>query len=146
MGQRCKCAHCLADYSAEFPSWHASCCLAAMPGLLFHCATLSRQVLDIPRTLEFLETHGVAVAAFGVDEFPAFFTPHSGCRAPSRADTPLEWVMKGRRACRGAVLLGMPPTCTVDPYMPCEWKLGWMVWIRKESIESASSPAKGWPA
>lgn len=46
------------------------------------------QILDIPRTLEYLETQGVAVAALGVDEFPAFFTRKSGCRAPSRVDTP----------------------------------------------------------
>lgn len=31
---------------------------------------------------------GVAVAAYGADEFPAFFTRHSGCRAPMRVDTP----------------------------------------------------------
>jgi pseudouridine-5'-phosphate glycosidase len=47
-------------------------------------------VLDIPRTLEFLETQGVPVAAFGADELPAFFTRHSGCRAPCRVDTPRE--------------------------------------------------------
>ncbi|MEW5310406.1 MAG: hypothetical protein WDW38_002206 [Sanguina aurantia] len=33
---------------------------------------------------------GVCVAALGADEFPAFFTPHSGCKAPSRVDTPQE--------------------------------------------------------
>jgi pseudouridine-5'-phosphate glycosidase len=31
---------------------------------------------------------GVTVAAYGTDEFPAFFTCHSGCRAPVRIDTP----------------------------------------------------------
>lgn len=46
------------------------------------------QVLDIPRTLEYLETQGVCVAAFGADEFPAFFSRHSGCKAPCRVDTP----------------------------------------------------------
>ena len=34
--------------------------------------------LDIGRTLEVLETNGVAVAALGSDEFPAFFTRSSG--------------------------------------------------------------------
>jgi len=29
----------------------------------------------------------VTVAAYGADEFPAFFTRHSGCRAPARVDT-----------------------------------------------------------
>lgn len=48
----------------------------------------AKSVLDIPRTLEYLETQGVCVAAYGADEFPAFFTRHSGCRAPCRADTP----------------------------------------------------------
>lgn len=50
----------------------------------------AKSVLDIPRTLEVLETHGVCVAAYKTDEFPAFFTPKSGCRAPFRVDTPDE--------------------------------------------------------
>ena len=45
-------------------------------------------MLDIPRTLEYLETQGVCVAAYGADEFPAFFSRHSGCKAPCRVDTP----------------------------------------------------------
>jgi len=48
----------------------------------------AKSVLDITRTLEYLETQGVCVAAYGVDEFPAFFTRHSGCRAPLRLDNP----------------------------------------------------------
>lgn len=51
------------------------------------CSTL-KQVLDIPRTLEYLETQGVCVAAYGADEFPAFFSRHSGCKAPCRVNTP----------------------------------------------------------
>jgi pseudouridine-5'-phosphate glycosidase len=50
----------------------------------------AKSVLDIPRTLEYLETQGVCVAAYGTDEFPAFFTPRSGCRAPCRFDTPAQ--------------------------------------------------------
>ena len=33
---------------------------------------------------------GVAVLAFGADEFPAFFTARSGCRAPLRVDSAAE--------------------------------------------------------
>ena len=33
---------------------------------------------------------GITVAALGTDEFPAFFTPRSGCRAPARVDSPQE--------------------------------------------------------
>ncbi|GFR49820.1 hypothetical protein Agub_g11760 [Astrephomene gubernaculifera] len=47
----------------------------------------AKSILDIPRTLEVLETQGVAVAAYGTDEFPAFFTPRSGCKAPARVDS-----------------------------------------------------------
>jgi pseudouridine-5'-phosphate glycosidase len=35
-------------------------------------------------------TQGVAVVALGTNEFPAFFTPASGCAAPLRVDTPAQ--------------------------------------------------------
>lgn len=57
--------------------------------VLVVCAGV-KTVLDIPRTLEFLETQGVCVCAYGADNFPAFFTPDSGCKAPVRVDTPEE--------------------------------------------------------
>ncbi|XP_057458563.1 pseudouridine-5'-phosphate glycosidase isoform X2 [Lotus japonicus] len=47
-----------------------------------------KSILDIPRTLEYLETQGVCVAAYKTNEFPAFFTESSGCKAPCRVDTP----------------------------------------------------------
>ncbi|KAL0459145.1 UNVERIFIED_CONTAM: Pseudouridine-5'-phosphate glycosidase [Sesamum latifolium] len=47
-----------------------------------------KSILDIPRTLEYLETQGVCVAAYQTNEFPAFFTEKSGCEAPSRVDSP----------------------------------------------------------
>lgn len=40
----------------------------------------AKSILDIPRTLEVLETQGVCVATYGGDsEFPAFYHPSSGC-------------------------------------------------------------------
>ncbi|OAY80025.1 Pseudouridine-5'-phosphate glycosidase [Ananas comosus] len=47
-----------------------------------------KSILDIPRTLEYLETHGVTVATYKADEFPAFFTESSGCKVPCRLDNP----------------------------------------------------------
>ncbi|XP_058129782.1 uncharacterized protein LOC131272158 [Anopheles coustani] len=43
-----------------------------------------KSILDIPRTLEYLETQGVCVATYGSEnrEFPAFYTRSSGSRAP----------------------------------------------------------------
>lgn len=49
-----------------------------------------KAILDIPRTLEVLETYGVPVIGMGCDEVPAFYTRNSGCPAPLRLDTPAE--------------------------------------------------------
>ena len=47
-----------------------------------------KSILDIPRTLEYLETLGVPVIGFGTQAFPAFFTRESGCEVPlSVSDT-----------------------------------------------------------
>ena len=47
-----------------------------------------KAILDIPKTLEYLETVGVPVTAYGQDAFPNFYTADSGCKAEFRADTP----------------------------------------------------------
>ena len=49
-----------------------------------------KSILDIPKTLEYLETQGVPVVSFGQDEFPDFFTTDSGEKAPFRCDTPAQ--------------------------------------------------------
>jgi pseudouridine-5'-phosphate glycosidase len=45
-----------------------------------------KSILDVPRTLETLETLGVPVVGWGTDEVPGFFARTSGQRAPSRVD------------------------------------------------------------
>jgi len=47
----------------------------------------AKAILDLPKTLEYLETLGVPVIAFGQDEFPAFWSRASGLRAPLRMDS-----------------------------------------------------------
>lgn len=49
-----------------------------------------KSILDIPRTLEVLESKGVCVACVGTNEFPAFFTRSSGVHSPGRVDSPEE--------------------------------------------------------
>ena len=49
-----------------------------------------KSILDIARTLEYLETQRVPVIAYGSDDFPAFYTRSSGLRADHRLDTPEE--------------------------------------------------------
>jgi pseudouridine-5'-phosphate glycosidase len=48
----------------------------------------AKAILDLPKTLEVLETFGVPVIAFGQDDFPAFWSRSSGLRAPLRMDDP----------------------------------------------------------
>lgn len=48
----------------------------------------AKAILDLPRTLEYLETRGVPVVAYGTDRFPAFWSRDSGLPAPLRLDTP----------------------------------------------------------
>ncbi|KAJ1962462.1 hypothetical protein GGI12_002639 [Dipsacomyces acuminosporus] len=49
----------------------------------------AKSILDLPKTLEFLETQGVPVVAYGKSrEFPAFFSPRSGLMAPWNLQTP----------------------------------------------------------
>ncbi|MBB4143636.1 pseudouridine-5'-phosphate glycosidase [Rhizobium rhizoryzae] len=45
-----------------------------------------KSILDIAKTLEYLETQRVPVIAYGTDEFPAFFTRTSGFKADHRLD------------------------------------------------------------
>lgn len=47
-----------------------------------------KSILDIPLTLEYLETQRVPVIAAGSDDFPAFYTRSSGLKADHRLDTP----------------------------------------------------------
>jgi pseudouridine-5'-phosphate glycosidase len=50
----------------------------------------AKAILDLPKTLEVLETLGVPVIAYGQDEFPAFWSRQSGLKAPLRMDSPAE--------------------------------------------------------
>lgn len=73
----------------------------------------AKSILDLPATLERLETLGVTVVGYGTDEFPGFFTARTGLRVPARADTPdriAAIVEAGRRLGRpGGVLVVQPP-------------------------------------
>ena len=50
----------------------------------------AKSILDLPKTLEVLETRGVPVIGYGTDELPAFYLRESGLKLNCRADTPEE--------------------------------------------------------
>ena len=46
----------------------------------------AKAILDIPLTLEYLETAGVTILGFQSDDFPAFYTRKSGCPVDYRVE------------------------------------------------------------
>lgn len=76
----------------------------------------AKAILDLPKTLEVLETQGVPVIAFGQDDFPAFWSRSAGLRAPLRMDRP-EDIAKAHRL-RAA--LGLPGGQLVANPIPAE--------------------------
>jgi len=59
--------------------------------LIVVCAG-AKAILDLPATLEYLETMSVPVIGYGTDEFPAFYSRKSGLPVSVRLDSPLEIV------------------------------------------------------
>ena len=64
----------------------------------------AKAILDLPKTLEYLETLGVPVIAYGQDDFPAFWSRASGLKAPLRMDSPAPIAAAQRMRAR----LGLP--------------------------------------
>jgi len=92
------------DVSADLPV------LASTP-IVVVCAG-AKAILDLPRTWEWLETHGVLVVGYGTDELPAFYSRTSGLPVSVRLDRPEEvaelartqWAMGLEKA----LLVGVP--------------------------------------
>ncbi|MHA7777792.1 pseudouridine-5'-phosphate glycosidase [Roseibium sp. M-1] len=72
----------------------------------------AKALLDIPKTLEVLETKGVPVIAYGTEELPAFWSRASGLKAPYSLNTAAEigtlLKMRENFADHGGVLIANP--------------------------------------
>jgi pseudouridylate synthase len=70
-------------------TWDESADLIALSrlGICVVCAGV-KSILDVPATLERLETLGVSVAGYRTDRFPGFYLTDSGHPVPWRLDTP----------------------------------------------------------
>jgi pseudouridine-5'-phosphate glycosidase len=72
----------------------------------------AKAILDLPATLEVLETSAVPVICFRTDSFPAFYTQTSGLKAPLRLDSVVEIAAflsaKWRLGPPGGVLIANP--------------------------------------
>lgn len=78
-----------------------------------------KAILDLPKTLEVLETLGVPVVGFQTSEFPAFYSRSSGLPIPLRSDSIAEIVemLAAQRA------LGFPQGILVANPVPSEWEI-----------------------
>ena len=94
------------DISADLPE------LARTPVIVV-CAG-AKAILNLPATLEWLETHGVPVIGYQTDEFPAFYSRESGLKLEARADSAAE-VAALARAQREAGLTGGLLVCVPCP-------------------------------
>ncbi len=91
--------------------------LAATPVTVV--AAGAKAILDLPKTLEVLETLGVPVIAYGQNDFPAFWSRSSGLRAPMRLDSPAEIA----RAHRLRTQLGIPGGQLVANPIPSDFEI-----------------------
>lgn len=85
--------------------------LARADGMLVVCSGV-KNVLDVPATLEVLETHGVAVLGYRTDTFPAFTVRSSGLALEHRVETPAQAaaIVRAHRGLKlpGAIVLAQP--------------------------------------
>jgi len=93
------------DVSADLPELGRTPVLVVCSG--------AKSILDLPATLEVLETQGVPVIGLQTDEFPAFYSRESGLQVNLRVETPQEAAQIAlahwQSGVEGAVLLVVPP-------------------------------------
>ena len=98
----------------------------------------AKAVLDLPKTLEALETRGVPVVGYRTDELPAFWSRDSGLKAPLRLDRPEEIaaLLRAQRALGypgGALVANPPPT---DAAIPADEVAGWIDAALAEAVRA----------
>jgi len=88
--------------------------LARTPVLVI-CAG-AKAILDLPATIEYLETAGVPVLGLGTDEFPAFYSASSdlpAARVETMAQVAIAWRAHRALGGGGGMLLAVPPPAEV---------------------------------
>jgi pseudouridine-5'-phosphate glycosidase len=77
----------------------------------------AKAILDLPKTVELLETLGITLLGYRTSELPAFYTASSGLPVAGQVECPAEAAAVYRARLRldleGAVLLGVPPPAAV---------------------------------
>jgi pseudouridylate synthase len=101
-----------------------------------------KAILDLPRTVEVLETFGIPVVGYGTNEFPAFYSRESGLPLQHRVNAPdeaarlmcihwdLGWLGQGTSA--GVLIVNPPPADAALPRAEVEALVA-------EALESAEA-------
>jgi len=99
----------------------------------------AKAILDLPATLEYLETMAVPVIGYGTDEFPAFYSRHSGLSVSARLDSPEEVVTFAKThwelGMKSAILVCQP--LSLEEEIPQEKIDGAIRQARKEAHSQA---------
>jgi pseudouridine-5'-phosphate glycosidase len=95
----------------------------------------AKAILDLPRTVELLETLGVPVLGLGTDEFPAFYRRSSGLRVDARVET----IEELARAVRAHFALGLETGVLVANPIPAADELPAETW--EQALETALAEA-----
>jgi pseudouridine-5'-phosphate glycosidase len=127
------------DISADLPELSHTPVLVVCSG--------AKAILNLPDTLEFLETWGVPVIGFQTNELPAFYSRESGLPVDHNAQTPVEisriasahWAL----GMKSGVLVGNPPP--PDVAIPADVVEGWITTALKEAEEQGVSRASVTP-
>lgn len=102
----------------------------------------AKAILDLPKTLEVLETLGVPVAGYQTSEFPAFYSRASGLRLSLRVETPAE----AARLLAAQRALGFPQALLVANPVPAEWEIPretMEAWIARAAVDLAAGAVTG---
>ncbi len=129
----------LQDVSADLPT------LSQIP-MIVVCAG-AKAILDLPATREYLETMGIPVIGYQIDDFPAFYSTSSGLPVDFRSDSPAEIAQIAKTqwefGLKATILVTVPPPAELA--IPAEEIEGSILSAVKEAEEKGIKGAKVTP-
>ena len=101
----------------------------------------AKSILDLPRTLEILETLGVPVLGFGTDTFPQFYTRGGTLPVSARVDSPEQAAaaFAAHVALGGAGVVLANPLPDADAIPPAEFD----AWLAEAELDATRAHVSG---
>jgi pseudouridine-5'-phosphate glycosidase len=128
----------------DSPAWDVSADLTELgrTPVAVVCAG-AKSVLDLPATLEVLETLGVPVVGYNTEELPAFYVRTSGLPVPARVGSPAEAaaLLSGHWALGGAGAVLAQPVAAEFALAPADFEAALAEAERRAAQAHVSGPA-----